>query len=286
MTYTIVKTFIDVDPNNPFPLGRHVEHDSRSLAYRIDVSGITISSVKHARRIGLLDQKQVGGCTGWSETGLLGTDPFFATVSGIPGCTLDNAMGLKLYEKATQVDDIQGSYPPDDTGSTGTAAAKAAQSYGYIGGYQHGFSINDLLGALQLQPVLIGSNWYDSMFNPDSSGQITISPNAQVAGGHEYACVGYDQPSDELLFAQTWGDWGPLHGFFTMKTSMMVRLLGEQGDVTIPTLISAPAPTPTPPAPNPPAPGTRVTDAALKTSHDRDPIPTFEKNFAIWRTTH
>lgn len=41
-----------------YPLGRNVNHDPRSRAYVFDTTGITVQSVKHARRIPVLDQGQ------------------------------------------------------------------------------------------------------------------------------------------------------------------------------------------------------------------------------------
>jgi len=48
---------------------------------------------------------------------------------------------------------------------------KAAVKAGYIAGYAHTFSLNQLLGSLVLAPGILGINWYDSFDDPASDGQ-------------------------------------------------------------------------------------------------------------------
>ena len=64
-------------------LGRHVRRDSRSLryAYRPRRAPSTLSDKLWPRHIPILDQGDVGSCTGNEETGVLGTDPFFETLA-------------------------------------------------------------------------------------------------------------------------------------------------------------------------------------------------------------
>lgn len=210
----------------PFPLGRRVEHDPRSLAYPAPAASVTSKSWTHYGPI--LDQGQVGSCTGNAMAGALNTRPLHTLRA--PLLTEDDA--LRLYSEATELDNAPGSYPPDDTGSSGLAVAKAAQKEGRIGSYQHAFGLDHALQSLMSGPVLIGSNWYEGMFHPSSAGLVTIS--GSVAGGHEYLAVGVSVPRRTVTCVNSWGaSWGR-RGRFTLTWDTLDRLLSEQGDVTVP----------------------------------------------------
>jgi hypothetical protein len=245
-------------------LGRHVGHDSRNLAYpwrRQEDRQLT--SQLWSRSIPVLDQGQVGSCTGNAQTGTLGCDPDVGALpAGHPA--LDENLALKIYSAAETIDG-DGPYPPNDNGSTGPSAAKAAMKMGLISGYLHCLSLADVLDALEEHPVCIGSNWYDSMDAPDSSGLVTVSAGAQVRGGHEYLCRG-KSVEDKLVFLDnSWGTgWGK-QGSFTYSWNTLDRLLHEQGDGTVSLPLTVPAPTPVPaPVPTPnPGPGPDEADLAL-----------------------
>lgn len=231
-------------------LGRHVNHDSRSMAYKFDSAGITVSSIRHTRHIPVLDQGDLGSCTGNAAVGNLGTGDFFATMP--QGVTLDEPEAVKLYGSATSLDSYAGTYPPTDTGSDGLSVAKAAQKAGLITGYQHVTSLNDALAALQLGPIITGVNWYSSFDTPDKNGLVSIAKKAYVRGGHEFVLD--EVVADKKLVGATnsWTeDWG-LQGRFYFSFDDFERLLGEQGDATVFVKLNAPAPTPTPtPTPDP-----------------------------------
>jgi hypothetical protein len=242
-------------PGDPRALGRNVHHDSRNLAYPYRRTAPTLVSVLHARNAPILDQGQVGSCTGNGETGVLATDPNFAALPP-HSPALNEALALRIYSGAETIDG-DGPYPPNDNGSSGPSAAKAAMALGLIAGYTHILSLADLEDALQTQGVSIGINWYDSFDNPPASGLLTISPDASVRGGHEPMLRGIDVSNRQFYGDNSWGtSWG-VKGSFTIGYATMERLLGEQGDGTVSVPVGQPAPTPVPvPTPTPtPVPG-------------------------------
>lgn len=209
-------------------LGRHVEHDPASWDYPAARAAGLVTTL-HRRHSRILDQGSLGSCTGNAITGLLGTDPHYMAHHHP---TDNEALALELYELATQLDGYPGQYPPDDTGSSGLAAAKAAQQRGLIRSYAHAFGLQHALEALVLAPVIIGVNWYDSFDQPDSSGHVTISADAQVRGGHEFELAGLDVEHSIVRAVNSWGSgWGD-RGWFTFSFADLDRLLSEQGDVT------------------------------------------------------
>lgn len=246
--------FIDEHPGIG-RLGRHVEHDPRSRAFALseDLLPGTYSSAVHTINIPVLDQGQVGSCTGHAAEALAGTDPLYGAIplsiaarpTGDAGA--DHQQAVALYSAATRLDAIQGVYPPTDTGSTGVAVAKAAQKAGLISGYQHAFSLDAALKALSVMPLIVGVNWYEGFDRPDASGFVSIS--GSVRGGHEFLLYGLDGPGQRVLARNSWGTGFGLQGCFSFSFDDFGRLLGEQGDATAFVPLTAPAPVPTPPTP-------------------------------------
>src|SRR6185437_4108257 len=224
-----------------------------SLAYRYQHDGRELAEVLHSRHIPILDQGQVGSCTGNAEEGALGSDPLFAALPA--GTVLNEAGAVKLYSAAETIDG-DGPYPPNDNGSSGLSVAQAATNAGFISGYTHCLSLADFTAALQTGPVMLGCNWYDSFDTPTASGEVVISPDASVRGGHEIVARGVDPLAQTVFLDNSWGTGWGVGGSFVMGWGTLERLLSEQGDGTVPLPLSAPAPVPVPipPVPVPPGP--------------------------------
>lgn len=229
-------------------LGRHVEHDPRSRAYQTRAASLVSTTwVRHAK---ILDQGDLGSCTGNAAVGALGSDPFYPTVS----LALNETEAVKLYHEATGLDSFSGAYPPDDTGSTGLAVAKACKQDGLISGYQHALGVDAALAALMVGPVITGVNWYDSFDSPDRDGLVKITADAAVRGGHEFVVRAVDVEAQTVLADNSWGTGYGNAGSFSFSFDDWARLLDEDGDVTQFVPNTEPPPTPTPvPVPVPPS---------------------------------
>jgi len=234
-------------------LGRHVNHDDRSLAYALPEAD-TVVSVQWSRVIPILDQGAVGACTGNACTGILGTVPDYRDLAAklAAGLVLDEAEALTLYSAAETIDG-DGPYPPNDNGSSGLSVAQAAKNAGLCSGYVHALSVAGAHTAIQAGPFMVGSDWYTSFDTPDPNGLVAIAPGATVRGGHEYECIGYDAASDLWHLVNSWGTTYGVEGHFYYSTATFADLLASDGDVTSLVPLSLPAPTPSP-APAPPAP--------------------------------
>jgi hypothetical protein len=210
------------------PLGRHIHHDPASRQYEAE-QATALRSVTHTQ-IGLalpLNQTR-GSCTAEALCGARNMNPDHRAGDKI----LVQADADQLYDQEIV---LEGGNPQtDDPGGTGLYVCKAAKNAGLITSYTHTFSLDAALKALVLSPVMIGSNWYDSMDSPDGNAEVAITPDAQVRGGHEYVARGIDLPSQTVWCWQSWGldfGWG---GRFCMSFNTLERLLGEQGDATVP----------------------------------------------------
>jgi len=249
-------------------LGRHVDARLRQLARPYAGPRKAVTSVTWTRNIPILDQGDVGSCTGNAMTGALGTGPLFAALPA--GVTLDENEALKLYSEAETIDG-DGPYPPADNGSTGPSVAKAAEDDGLISGFTHYTDLDSTLQALMDGPVILGVNWYSSFDTPAADGTVSIAADAYVRGGHEVVARVVDTQAQVIGLDNSWGTSYGANGSFRMSYATLERLLAENGDCTAPEPLKAP----TPPAPPSPAPGGilaelagLIRDVAASAEHD------------------
>lgn len=163
---------------------------------------------------------------------------------------IDEALAIELYSLATELDEFSGEYPPDDEGSSGLGAAKALQKKGYLQSYSNAFSFDALAAGLQTSPSLIGTVWYNSMFDTTSDGHIKVSKRSGIAGGHEYLAtqleLGEDGSVAKVWIDNSWGEsWGE-SGRAWVTAEEMMTLLADEGDVIVPDVAVVPAPPPPP----------------------------------------
>jgi hypothetical protein len=175
--------------------GRLKEHDPRSRNFPAPLAGELVS-ITHRHYGGPLDQGNLGSCTGNAITDACMTSPLRHRAA-----ILTERDALQAYGLATQLDGFPGTYPPDDTGSSGLAACKAAKQLGWIDSYAHAFGLDQVLRALVLGPVIIGVGWREGMMDTDSRGYVHAV--GSVVGGHEVCLVGIDVPR-RLISERSW----------------------------------------------------------------------------------
>lgn len=214
-------------------LGRLVDHDPRSRDYQAARAPVQ-RSVLWGHHAPVLDQQNLGSCTGNAAAQLINTDYF---AKSRPSGYLGEVDAVRIYALATRLDGIaDNTYPPTDGGSSGLGAAKAGVRLKYFSGYKHCFGFDAFAAALQLQPLIVGTSWYTDMMNPDVHG--FVWPHGTLEGGHEYLCLGISYETKTLTFLNSWSDqWGRA-GRFLMTFTAFASLLADQGDATAPTPIA------------------------------------------------
>jgi hypothetical protein len=236
-------------PSRDPRLKRHVRHDSRSLLYKAPESDLqTLKSVRHEVHIPTLDQGELGSCTGNASTLCMATGPFWTAPMQAALSTTDAAAdeqyAVDVYSAATKLDSYTGTYPPNDTGSDGLSVAKVFVGRRLIPGYTHATSLNAAITALAKQPVIIGIGWHQPMYDPASDGRLTVT--GSVVGGHEICLDELDVENQRAWIHNSWSqDWG-LGGRAYLTWTDLGTLLADDGDCTVFTPPSQPAPVPTP----------------------------------------
>lgn len=250
-------------------LGRLEEFDERSRDYSVrellsaepPLRGRKWYSPRHYilnQGIDLgFDNWNPSGCTGFSRTyDLAGSPVPVKILSSDPSMEAkyvppDNYFAFALYKLAQQFDEWAGEAYE---GSSVLGAFKAAQALGYIGEYRWAFDIDDFIDALgHIGPVVVGSAWLNSMFDPKPSGLVDVDFSSGEAGGHAFDFdhlivsrramrehLGAGEPireGDILLGGpQSWGEgWGH-NGRYLFWASDMEALLKDNGEAAVSTV--------------------------------------------------
>jgi hypothetical protein len=245
--------FMEKLPFHPL-LGRNVYLDSESKRYAVQPTTVPIVSKRHGQFISVLDQGQVGSCTGNASTSCAYHEPFFAAGMLDWRYAPDEAGAQGWYHDNTANDTYAGTWTPDDTGSDGLTSSKMAVAAGVASGYRAALDLDSSLQALMTAPGITGVPWYHSMFTVGTDGLLTVDMASGLAGGHELVVdevVAADAPGNgtgKLLVGgdNSWGEsWGA-HGRWYMPAEVWWALRREQGDVYFWVPAAQPAPTPTP----------------------------------------
>lgn len=150
------------------------------------------------------------GCAGWGIT-----EPVEDAYT--------NSDGHAIYYEAKK---IEGD-PTGEDGAYTRDGAKAMVARKRMGTYAFLDTITDIEAWVRTRgPVIVGTDWTDDMFQPDTHG--IVVPSGNVVGGHCYVLIGIE--GDFLIFKQSWGaSWG-VAGYFKMLVSDFVNLFEDYGE--------------------------------------------------------
>lgn len=123
-------------------------------------------------------------------------------------------------------------------GASVLAGAKTMQMLGNVKSYRWGFGLDDVLQTLSRRgPVVLGVNWYDSMYSTDDQGLVTVEGDR--VGGHCILASGIwpKHPyfgTDVVEWINSWGTTYGIKGRGYIPTKSLGRLLHEDGEAVIP----------------------------------------------------
>jgi hypothetical protein len=173
--------FSSSDPPRSLPgvygLGRLQEHDPRSLRFAVEVPDRDPTN-KTWRCGVVLNQGHTSACTGFSRVADLLAAPRMVKVDD------PQDMAQRTYKLAQTLDEWPGE---DYEGSSVLGALKAVPGLGFIGEYRWAFDFGDWLRSLSyVGPSVVGTTFFNSMFEPSERGVLTVNPSSGEAGGHAY----------------------------------------------------------------------------------------------------
>lgn len=184
----------------------------------------------------VLDQKETPQCVGYSTEAYLAASPVINPYYKTPA---------DLYHLAQANDEWDGT---DYEGTSVRGAFKALSKLGVIGRYEWATDYETVAHQiLAVGPVVFGTNWYDSMFDPvkheDGRYWIEIKDGAALAGGHAYLGPAVhdtircpDKSIGAVRIQNSWGrDGFGQAGRAWMSSKVLNRLLGEYGEAVIAT---------------------------------------------------
>jgi hypothetical protein len=213
-------------------------HDPRSkgFAIRDELGDSDLRS--HSWRPGpILDQGNDGACVGFSWTGEALASPVRVNINsmraerGLPVLPSPYEFAMERYHRAQVLDE----YPGEDyEGSSVNGGAKAMREVSLLLEYKWCFGVRDVALAIGWRgPVVLGINWYESMFTPDLNGFVT--PLGKVAGGHAILCSGFDLKTDSFTLTNSWGGGWGVYGQVKISWDSLDKLLQEDGEACLPT---------------------------------------------------
>ena len=218
---------IEIVPQLYPQLGRNKVHDPASRGFPM---GATINKdawVTKSIRIydPLINPNQCHGeCTGCANAMMHNS-----VGNRKKGEILGMEYAHKAYSGASAIDPWPGSWPPNDTGSSGLAAAKTAQVLGVGGEYRWIFGGADevVQTVMSGRVVSCGTWWHDGMMRHDE--QRFIVPSGSRVGGHQYVVRGYNKSLDAVLIRCWWGVYRDVY----LKRAHLNDLLLDGGDAHV-----------------------------------------------------
>jgi hypothetical protein len=205
------------------------KHDpqSRDYAIREAVRPVPRNTSRFWTPGPVLDQGSEGACVGMGCAGEASASP--NRIRGV-----DFAYAFGWYKRAQQIDGQPGEAY---SGTSVLAGMKVGVERGVWDGYRWAFGIQDVVQALlQLGPVVIGIDWYDSMYETKPDGEVVVSGN--LVGGHCILLTGYSPSYGRLGETIRWrNSWGPSYGKNGngyIRSGQLAELLQQNGEAAIP----------------------------------------------------
>lgn len=142
-----------------------------------------------------LDQGNTGTCVGHAWAHYIEDGP--VTHKG----TIDP---FQIYDRATELDEWQGNEGDRYFGTSVRAGVKALAEKGLVTEYRWAFTLHDVVQTLLTAgPVVVGTDWHQSMSTPDPDG--FVRPDGNVVGGHAYLLNGVSVRTRKFRFKNSWG---------------------------------------------------------------------------------
>ena len=174
--------------------GRDVAVDKRDRKFRFPRLTTTRNSRTWNDTWWRGDQGYTPSCVGFAWAHWLAAAPIRQLV---------DPMGI--YMLAQFLDEWDGQ---DYEGTSVRAGAKVLRSLGMVEEYRWAWRAKDVIPVLlEIGPVVVGTDWYDGMEEPDEKGFIDLT--GEVLGGHAYLLRAVNVKKRRVQITNSWGtEWG------------------------------------------------------------------------------
>lgn len=144
----------------------------------------------------------------------------------------------RIYWPAQRDDEWEGGeYPgavPIMSGTSVLAGVKVLHAMGAYKGYKWAFTEQDLiLGLGYAGPAVLGTYWWEGMWEPDANGYIW--PTGNIVGGHAILIRGVNVTQGYYLLHNSWGPGWGIGGTCKVSFEAMRTLRANAGEVCFPT---------------------------------------------------
>lgn len=210
------------DPTPTHGLGRVPSpEDPRDLEYpmRLALTALPVLPKYKYWPIGKVwNQGSSPHCVGFAWTQWMTTSP-----TRQPTSFDGDAHGHALYAICKTRDGI-----PNIDGTYVRVAAAVLKDQGRAAAYLWALTIGELKAwVLTKGPVVVGTNWYQAMFTPDSRGVLSVT--GQIIGGHAWTLRGYSETRKQFRMVNSWGrSWGQ-NGEAWISEADVDRLVFREG---------------------------------------------------------
>lgn len=205
-----------------FGLGRRPAPDIRDRNFPLRAllappEELVVPEFKHWVPGPVLDQGSKPHCVGFAWKQWLQATPVRTKTGPAPA---------DIYYAAQLIDEWPGT---NYDGTSVRAGAKILEQEGRFVEYRWADDLDTLrLWVLTRGPVVLGTDWYISMFDPDKHGYVKLE--GSVVGGHAYLCIGYSSYRQAYRCINSWGKgWGQWGRFWVAEADMNM-LLSNQGE--------------------------------------------------------
>jgi len=213
-----------------YGLGRKESIDQRDLNFPMKAAlpkAEPLRDHKYWNSNGIwLDQGETSSCVGHAWTHAIEDGPVMYKAAG---SIIDP---YHVYREAQKVDEWDGE---NYDGTSVRAGAKVLQAMGFISAYTWAFDLETTVKAIiTTSPVIVGTDWFYSMFHPDKDGVIKLEKYSSNAGGHAYLINGVNRTKGMFRIKNSWGRGWSKGGHAYISFEDFERLMYRGGEICLP----------------------------------------------------
>jgi hypothetical protein len=216
-------------------LGLHIVPDMRRALYPMgahvkkQVQGVALPDEQVWRHGKILDQGNTGTCVGHAWVSWENCEPRGQAVQQA------TKTAFKWYDEATQIDPWDDN--DNDTERQFGTSTQAGVEIGIKWGLGQSYVWAERREAISAfvrspkgvgGPVVLGTNWYGSMFETDFKYFLHVDLRSGLEGGHEWMIFGVtlDEDGNDIYHCQqSWGEYWGDDGIFYLHGSDLDKLI-------------------------------------------------------------